>query len=105
MEEKQDKHSENSGRKYDQKMKLFLVHQYLMRETDEEHFVSAQDIVEYLQENFGIYAEHRLPSGGGVFCAKGHDTALRAMNLFGSIDICPRVCYNNYIYEPTAVQN
>lgn len=59
MEEKQDKRSENSGRKYDQKMKPFLVYQYLMRETDEEHFVSAQDIVEYLQENFGISAERR----------------------------------------------
>ena len=59
MEEKQDKRSENSGRKYDQKMKPFLVYQYLMRETDEEHFVSAQDIVEYLQENFGISTERR----------------------------------------------
>ena len=70
MEEKKDKHSENSGRKYDQKMKPFLVYQYLMRETDEEHFVSAQDIVEYLQENFGISAEHRLPSGGRCFLHK-----------------------------------
>ena len=33
-----------SGRKNHQKMKPFLVYQYLMRETDEEHFVSAQDI-------------------------------------------------------------
>ncbi|MDD6095139.1 MAG: hypothetical protein PUC29_05295 [Clostridia bacterium] len=59
MAETQDKRSENSGRKYDQKMKPFLVYQYLMRETDEEHFVSAQDIVEYLQENFGIFADRR----------------------------------------------
>ena len=59
MAETQDKRSENSGRKYDQKMKPFLVYQYLMRETDEEHFVSAQDIVEYLQENFEISAERR----------------------------------------------
>lgn len=58
-EKKVDKRSENSGRKYDQKMKPFLVYQYLMRETDEEHFASTQDIVEYLQENFGISAERR----------------------------------------------
>ncbi len=59
MAEKKDMRSENSGRKYDQKMKPFLVYQYLMCETDEEHFVSAQDIVEYLKENFGISAERR----------------------------------------------
>ena len=58
-DEKFDKRHDNSGRKYDQKMKPFLVYQYLMRETDEEHFVSAQDIVEYLQENFEISAERR----------------------------------------------
>ena len=58
-EKKVDKRSENSGRKYDQKMKPFLVYQYLMSETDEEHFASTQDIVEYLQENFGISAERR----------------------------------------------
>ena len=58
-EKKIDKRSDNSGRKYDQKMKPFLVYHYLMRETDEKHFVSAQDIVEYLQENFGISAERR----------------------------------------------
>ena len=59
MAEKEDKRHKNSGRKYDQKMKPFLVYQYLMHETDEEHFVSAQDIVEYLQENFEISAERR----------------------------------------------
>ena len=54
-----DKRHESSGRKYDQKMKPFLVYQYLMRETDEEHFASSQDIIEYLQENFEISAERR----------------------------------------------
>ena len=34
------------GRKYDQKMKPFLVYQYLMRETDEEHFANAEAISE-----------------------------------------------------------
>lgn len=59
MAKKKDKRSENSGRKIDQKMKSFLVYQYLMRETDEEHFSSTQDIVEYLKENFEISAERR----------------------------------------------
>ena len=59
MEEKQDKRSENSGRKYDQKMKPFLVYQYLMRETDENNFATANDIAEYLNLNFGISAERR----------------------------------------------
>ena len=59
MSETQDKRSENSGRKYDQKMKPFLVYQYLMRETDNRNFVTATDIAEYLKENFGISAERR----------------------------------------------
>ena len=59
MEEKKDKRSENSGRKYDQKMKPFLVYQYLMRETDENNFATANDIAEYLNLNFGISAERR----------------------------------------------
>lgn len=59
MAEKEDKRHENSGRKYDQKMKPFLVYQYLLRETDEEHFASTKEIVGYLQENFGISAERR----------------------------------------------
>ena len=49
----------NSGRKYDQKMKPFLVYQFLMRETDENNFATASDIAEYLKENFGISAERR----------------------------------------------
>ncbi len=28
---------ENGGRKYDQKMKPFLIYDYLMRESDKEH--------------------------------------------------------------------
>ena len=50
---------QGSGRKYDQKMKPFLVYQYLMRDTDENHFATAEMIAEYLQENFGISAERR----------------------------------------------
>ncbi len=50
---------EHSGRKHDQKMKPFLIYQYLMRETDSEHFASTDDIKEYLFENFGIESERR----------------------------------------------
>ena len=36
MAEKVDKRKENSGKKKDQKMKPFLVYDYLMRESDFE---------------------------------------------------------------------
>lgn len=50
---------ENSGRKYDQKMKPYLVYQYLLKRTDENHSESTQQIVEYLKEACGIEAERR----------------------------------------------
>ena len=50
---------ENSGRKSDQKMKPYLVYQYLLRNTDENHVVSAEQIVGFLQETCGIEAERR----------------------------------------------
>lgn len=59
MDKKEDKRHENSGRKFDQKMKPFLIYQYLMQETDEEHFETIKSIKEYLDENFGISAERR----------------------------------------------
>ena len=46
------------GKKNDQKMKPYLVYQYLMRYSDENHVVSANDLVGYLQEH-GITAERR----------------------------------------------
>lgn len=49
---------ENSGRKADQKMKPYLVYQYLLRNTDENHFVTAEELVGYLQA-CGIDAERR----------------------------------------------
>ena len=58
-EKKRGKGNANSGRKFDQKMKPFLVYQYLMRETDEKHCVKAKDIKAFLKENFGISAERR----------------------------------------------
>jgi predicted DNA-binding transcriptional regulator YafY len=46
------------GRKNDQKMKPYLVYEYLMRHSDANHVVTGKDIVEYLQE-CGITAERR----------------------------------------------
>lgn len=48
----------NNGKKNDQKMKPFLVYEYLMRNSDASHTVSANEIVGYLQE-CGISAERR----------------------------------------------
>lgn len=46
------------GRKEHQKMKPYLVYQYLLRNSDENHVVTAPEVVGYLQE-LGIYAERR----------------------------------------------
>lgn len=46
------------GRKEHQKMKPYLVYQYLLRNSDENHVVTAPELVGYLQE-VGIYAERR----------------------------------------------
>ena len=46
------------GKKHNQRMKHFLVLQYLLRETDEEHFASTGDIIDYLKEQ-GIFADRR----------------------------------------------
>ena len=47
------------GKKPNQKLKPYLVLQYLLRQSDENHVVSAENIVGYLQETCGIYAERR----------------------------------------------
>ena len=47
------------GKKANQKLKPYLVLQYLLRQSDENHVVSAENIVGYLQETCGIYAERR----------------------------------------------
>ena len=46
------------GRKVDQKMKPYLVYEYLMRTSDASHVVTVNEIVGYLQE-CGISAERR----------------------------------------------
>ena len=53
-ETKKGKH----GKKNDQKMKPYLVYEYLMRYSDANHVVSANELVGYLQE-CGILAERR----------------------------------------------
>lgn len=47
------------GKQHNQKMKPYLVYQYLMRETDEDHVLSATAIAEYLKEECKVYAERR----------------------------------------------
>lgn len=47
------------GRKSDQKLKPYLVLQYLLKNSDENNVISAPQIVGYLQETCCIYAERR----------------------------------------------
>jgi predicted DNA-binding transcriptional regulator YafY len=47
------------GKKANQKLKPYLVLQYLMKYSDENNVISAPDLVGYLQETCGIYAERR----------------------------------------------
>lgn len=54
--EKKEKHH---GKQTKQRMKPYIVLQYLLRNTDEEHVATGKDIEGYLQETCGIYAERR----------------------------------------------
>ena len=53
------------GKKNNQKMKPFLVYQYLMRHTDENHVIRADDICLAMTETYGVgtkhYNEHLYP--------------------------------------------
>ena len=49
----------NHGKQPNQKLKPYLVLQYLLKYSDENHTVSAPELVGYLQEECGIYAERR----------------------------------------------
>ena len=53
------KENPEHGRKLNQKLKPYLVLQYLMRETDEDNVRTADDIVAYLEEFCNIPAERR----------------------------------------------
>ena len=50
---------EGHGKKPNQKLKPYLVLQYLLKYSDENHTVSAPELVGYLQEECGISAERR----------------------------------------------
>lgn len=56
MEEREKAHH---GKQTNQKLKPYLVLQYLLRETDKDHKVNAYDIVGYLEDDCGITAERR----------------------------------------------
>lgn len=49
----------SSGKRDHQKLKSYIVLDYLMKQSDEEHTVSAKDIIDYLQEECGIETEPR----------------------------------------------
>ena len=53
------KENPQHGKKPHQKLKPYLVLQYLMRETDENNVRTADDVVAYLEEDCGIFAERR----------------------------------------------
>ena len=46
MAEKEDKRKKGSGRKLDQKMKPYLVMQYLIKHTDESYLITATEIAD-----------------------------------------------------------
>ncbi len=50
---------DGKGRKPNQRMKHFLVLQYLMENTDVNHPAKTQEIVDYLKGDCGIYTERR----------------------------------------------
>ena len=54
----EEKKLKGKGRKDNQRMKAYLVYEYLMQNTDANHVASGQEIAEYLQE-CGIAAERR----------------------------------------------
>ena len=42
-----------------QKLKCYLVYRYLMENSDENHYLSQRDIVDYLENDMGVNAERR----------------------------------------------
>ena len=50
---------ENCGRKHNQRMKAYLLLQYLLRNSDDEHAIPIANLATYLQEDCGIDAERR----------------------------------------------
>ena len=59
FDEEDEPKKSTRGKKNNQKMKPFLVYQYLMRHTDENHVIRADDICLAMAETYGIDAERR----------------------------------------------
>jgi len=60
MAEEKKKHPDlNHGKQKDQKMKPYLVYDYLMRNTDTNNVATIKSITDYLKDELGIYAERR----------------------------------------------
>lgn len=57
--EKDFEFKEGKGRKANQRMQHFLVLQYLLEHSDENNYVSADDLIEYLKDDCEIHAERR----------------------------------------------
>ena len=56
FDEEDEPKKSTRGKKNNQKMKPFLVYQYLMRHTDENHVIRADDICLAMAETYGIDA-------------------------------------------------
>ena len=53
------KAGDNCGNKFHQKMKPYLVLQYLLRNTDENHIATGEGIADTLRADYNISAERR----------------------------------------------
>ena len=58
MEEKIDKRHENSGKQIDQRMKAFLIYEYLLYHSDKDNVVKVETLRKHLKE-LGISSERR----------------------------------------------
>ncbi len=58
-EEYKKKPKEGHGKKHNQKMKPYIVMQYLLKHTDENNPIIADDLAAILLDDYGIYAERR----------------------------------------------
>ena len=54
----QDEYSSPKGRRSYHAVKILLIKDYLLSNTNEDHYVTSADIIEHL-ESFGIYADRK----------------------------------------------
>lgn len=59
METEFDLLAKGHGKKSNQRMKTYMILQYLLKYSDSEHIISAKELVEYLKESCCIHAERR----------------------------------------------